>query len=91
MEIGRVLLAGEKRSAGPPKALFLKVGFKNLRRDRRGSATEKQNSQDEYGCLAEPQDDATYRPLILAMAALICSVIAAAFSLMTTALSLAPK
>jgi hypothetical protein len=29
--------------------------------------------------------------LTLAMAALICSTIAAAFSLMTTALSLAPK
>lgn len=86
-----MLPAGEKRSTGPPKVLFLKVGFKNLRRDRRGSATEKQSSQNEYGCLAEPQDDATYRPLILAMAALICSVIAAAFSLMTMALSLAPK
>jgi len=86
-----MLPAGEKRSTGPPKVLFLKVGFKNLRRDRCGSATEKQNSQNDCGCSTEPQGEATYRPLILAMAALICSVIAAAFSLMTTALSLAPK
>ena len=86
-----MLPAGEKRSTGPPKVLFLKTGFKNLRRDRRGSTTEKQNSQDEGGCFTEPQGGVTYRPLILAMAALICSVIAAAFSLMTAALSLAPK
>ena len=91
LEIGRVLLAGEKRSTGPPKVLFLKVGFKNLRRDRRGSTTKNQNSQENGGCLAEPQGQATYRPLILAMAALTCSMIAAALSLMTTALSLAPK
>ena len=86
VEISRVLLAGEKRSTGPPEVLFLKIGFKNLRRDRRGSATEKQNSQDKNGCLAKD-----HLPLTLAMAALICSTIAAAFSLMTMALSLAPK
>jgi len=66
-----MLLAGEKRSTGPPKVLFLKVGFKNLRRDRRGSTTQKQNSQNESGCFTEPQGRATYRPLTLAMAALI--------------------
>ena len=81
-----MLLAREKRSTGPPEDLFLKIGFKNLRRDRRGSATEKQNSQDEDGCLAKD-----HLPLTLAMAALTCSTIAAAFSLMTIALSLAPK
>ncbi len=85
-----MLLAGEKRSTGPPKVLFLKVGFKNLRWDRRGSTTKNQNSQENGGCSAEPQGQATYR-LILAMAALTCSMIAAALSLMTTALSLAPK
>jgi hypothetical protein len=46
-----VLLAGEKGSAGPPEVLFLKVGFKDLRRDRRGSTTKQQNSQNEDGCL----------------------------------------
>ena len=82
-----MLLAREKRSTGPPEDLFLKIGFKNLRRDRRGSATEKQNSQDEDGCLAK--DHLPF--LTLAMAALICSTIAAALSLMTMALSLAPR
>ena len=86
-----MLPAGEKRSTGPPKVLFLKVGFKNLRRDRRGSTTEKQNSQSEDGCFTEPQGEAAYLPLILEIAALICAVIAAALSLMATALSLAPK
>ena len=81
-----MLLAGEKISTGPPEILFLKIGLKNLRRDRGSSATEKQNSQDEDGCLAKD-----HLPLTLAMAAFTCSTIAAAFSLMTMALSLAPK
>ncbi len=86
-----MLPAGEKRSAGPPEVLVLKVGFMDLRRDRRGSTTEKQNSQNESGCFTEPQGRTTYRPLILAIAALICSVIALALTLMASALSLAPK
>ena len=40
-----MLLGGEKRSTGPPEVLFLKIGFENIRRDRRGSTTEEQNSQ----------------------------------------------
>ncbi len=82
----RVLLAGVQGSAGPPKVLFLPLGLTDLRRDRRDLTTERQNSQQEDGCFAEG-----HLPLTFAMAALTCSLIAAAFSLMTRALSLAPK